>query len=342
MITVQNVNKTFVNKNQEFSVLHDVSLEIPEGVIYGIIGYSGAGKSTLIRLFNGLETPTSGDIKIDGQSIVNINKTDLRLAQQQIGMVFQQFNLLASKTVLENVALPLKLIGVPKEQRQKRALEILEIVGLNDHDNKYPNQLSGGQKQRVAIARALIRNPKILLCDEATSALDPEATSSILKLLAKINREMKITIVMVTHEMEAVRRICQQIAVMESGKIVETGSVTQIFEHPNSAITKSIISESQLQNDIDAQEVLKEIKQNATSDSAILKLTFVRETVRQAVISEISREYPKAQFSILGGQLQPTIEGVMGYLIVQIQATEDLQEQIIKNLNTKQVQVEVI
>lgn len=342
MITLSNVNKIFTSNNQEFKVLHDISLEIPEGSIYGIIGYSGAGKSTLIRLFNGLETPTSGDVKINNQTIVNIKKNDLRAVQQQIGMIFQQFNLLSSKRVIENVTLPLKLIGVSKAKRNKNAMEMLELVGLADQANKYPSQLSGGQKQRVAIARALVRNPKILLCDEATSALDPEATASILKLLDKINKEMKITVVMVTHEMEAVRKICQKIAVMESGKIVETGSVSKIFERPNSLITKSIIAESQLKNDSDQQEVLTEIKQNSDNESIILKLTFSHETAQKGVVSDLSREYPNAEISILSGQLQPTVEGVLGYLIIQVQANKVLQEDILASLSKKSVQVEVI
>ncbi|MDO1605702.1 methionine ABC transporter ATP-binding protein [Lactobacillus sp. YT155] len=342
MISIKNVTKTFANNSQSFTVLNNISLDIPEGIIYGVIGYSGAGKSTLIRLFNGLEKPSSGDVLIDDNSIVNVSNDQLREQQKQIGMVFQQFNLLSSKTVLENVTLPLKLNGESKTKRNQKALEMLEIVGLSDQVDKYPSQLSGGQKQRVAIARALVRDPKILLCDEATSALDPEATSSILDLLIKINQEFKITIIMVTHEMEAIRRICQQIAVLDSGEIVETGSVSQIFENPQSEITKSLITKSQVNNDFDSPELLQEIKDNGGADSLILKLSFPNKSADKPVITELIREYTDIEVSVLGGQLQPTIEGVLGHLIIQIKAPQKEHNEVIKSITDKSVQVEVL
>ena len=229
MIELSNIVKTFKANKENIHAVNDVSLTINDGEIYGIIGYSGAGKSTLIRLINQLEVQTAGDVVIDGINIKELSPRELRLQRQQIGMIFQHFNLLWSRTVAENIELPLEFAHVPKAERQQRAAELIEMVGLTGREDAYPSELSGGQKQRVGIARALANSPRILLCDEATSALDPDTTEQILELLREINRRLGITIVMITHQMEVVQKICTRMAVMSDGKIVEEGTVKQLF-----------------------------------------------------------------------------------------------------------------
>lgn len=240
MIEFQHLTKVFEGKT-EVHALHDVSLSIEKGDIYGIIGYSGAGKSTLVRMINALELPTSGKVLVDGQDLSALNEKELRTLRKSIGMIFQQFNLLNSKTIYDNVAIPLRLNGVPKAEIEKRVNELLQFVGLSEKKKAYPDQLSGGQKQRVGIARALATNPKILLCDEATSALDPKTTESILALLKKINEEMGVTIVVITHEMNVIRQICNKVAVMDYGKVVESGQVVDVFTNPKSTIAKEFV-----------------------------------------------------------------------------------------------------
>ena len=234
MIKLVNVCKTFYSDGKEFDAVKNVSLEIQKGEIFGIIGLSGAGKSTLIRCLNRLETPTSGDILIDGESVLAMNERQLRSLRKKVTMIFQQFNLLMQKTVARNVRYPLELAGVPKAKANKRVMELLEIVGLTDKADAYPAQLSGGQKQRVAIARALASDPEVLLCDEATSALDPMTTQSILSLLQDINRRLGITIVVITHEMAVIRQICTHVAILDGGCVAEEGSVDDVFTHTRS------------------------------------------------------------------------------------------------------------
>ena len=241
MIELSNIVKTFKANKENIHAVNDVSLTINDGEIYGIIGYSGAGKSTLIRLINQLEVQTAGDVVIDGVNIKELSPRELRLQRQQIGMIFQHFNLLWSRTVAENIELPLEFAHVPKAERQQRAAELIEMVGLTGREDAYPSELSGGQKQRVGIARALANSPRILLCDEATSALDPDTTEQILELLREINRRLGITIVMITHQMEVVQKICTRMAVMNDGKIVEEGTVKQLFEHPKHAVTRRFV-----------------------------------------------------------------------------------------------------
>lgn len=240
-IVIENVCKTFQTKDGTVEALKNVSLEIGSGDIYGIIGMSGAGKSTLVRCMNYLETPTSGQVLIDGKSLGDLSKQELRGQRKNIGMIFQHFNLLMQKSVLENVCFPLYIQGKKKAEAREKAKELLEIVGLADKQLAYPSQLSGGQKQRVAIARALASNPKILLCDEATSALDPQTTSSILELLKDINERFKITIVIITHQMSVVREICNHVAIMKEGEVVEKGLVSEIFSNPRSEVARELI-----------------------------------------------------------------------------------------------------
>ena len=240
-IKIENVSKTYSSKEGTVQALKNVSLTIRSGEIYGIIGMSGAGKSTLVRCMNFLEQPTSGNVLIKGRALGGLKEKELRKQREQIGMIFQHFNLLMQKSVLENVCFPMYIQGKKKKEAKEKAEELLEIVGLKEKAKAFPSQLSGGQKQRVAIARALATSPKILLCDEATSALDPQTTASILELLQEINRKFNITIVIITHQMSVVRKICSHVAIMKSGEIVETGSVSEIFSHPKSDVARELI-----------------------------------------------------------------------------------------------------
>ncbi len=252
-ILIQNVSKTYSTKDGNVQALKNVNLSIEQGDIYGIIGMSGAGKSTLVRCINYLEEPTEGKVFIKGKELGSFSKKELRKQREDIGMIFQHFNLLMQKSVLENICFPLYIHGKKKAEARKRAKELLDIVGLSDKAKAYPAQLSGGQKQRVAIARALASNPKILLCDEATSALDPQTTASILDLLKEINQKFGITIVIITHQMSVVREICSHVAIMKSGEVVEDGKVSEIFTHPKSDVARELISRD-LGNDIENTE----------------------------------------------------------------------------------------
>ena len=237
MIELQNIQKVFNRKDVTVDALKGVSLKVEKGDIFGVIGFSGAGKSTLIRMVNYLEQPTSGDVIVDNKNLGKLTSKELRDVRKQIGMIFQNFNLLESKTVFENVAIPLVLNYTPKNEIESRVKELLEFVGLENKVNAYPDELSGGQKQRVGIARALATNPLILLCDEATSALDPQTTDSILQLLKKINKEYNITILIITHEMNVIREVCNKVAVMEKGEIIEQGNLLDVFGNPKEETT---------------------------------------------------------------------------------------------------------
>ncbi len=241
MIEIKDLCKSYTVKRQKFQAIQNVNLTIQDGDIFGIIGMSGAGKSTLIRCLNLLEKPTSGTIHIDGNEISQASGKQLLQLRRSIGMIFQRFNLLMQRTNLENVALPMEICGVPKAQRLERAQELLELVGLAEQGHKYPSQLSGGQQQRVSIARALANNPKVLLCDEPTSALDSLTTNSILKLLRDINRKLGVTIIIITHEIGVVEKICNRVAVMDSSVIVEQGNVADVMANPTQEITQKLL-----------------------------------------------------------------------------------------------------
>ncbi|QRG68646.1 methionine ABC transporter ATP-binding protein [Brevibacillus choshinensis] len=242
MVGIHKLNKTYKSAKGVITVLQDIDLHIEKGDIFGIIGFSGAGKSTLIRCLNRLEEPDSGRIEIGGKVVTNLSEKELRQARQKIGMIFQQFNLLDAKTVFQNVAFPLEVAGLPKRYIQQRVREILDLVQLGDKANVYPFQLSGGQKQRVGIARALVNEPELLLSDEATSALDPQTTYSILELLKDINRQLNLTIVLITHELDVLQHICNNMAVLEKGRIVETGAVEKFFLRPESDTARRFVS----------------------------------------------------------------------------------------------------
>ena len=268
-ILIQDVSKTFETKDGSVQALKHVSLSIETGDIYGIIGMSGAGKSTLVRCMNFLEVPSEGKVLIDGKSLSEFSPKELRKEREKIGMIFQHFNLLMQKNVLENVCFPLYIQGKKKAEARAKALELLEIVGLADRAKAYPAQLSGGQKQRVAIARALASDPQILLCDEATSALDPQTTSSILELLQDINQKFGITIVIITHQMSVVREICTHVAIMKDGEVKEQGLVEEIFSHPKSQVAKELISKDS-GNDVES----KKLTQSEIQDGEIVRIVF--------------------------------------------------------------------
>ena len=266
IIKVENLNKTFLSKNGKVDALKNISLDIEQGDIYGIIGMSGAGKSTLVRCLNFLERPTSGVVSVEGRELASLSDRELRALRHSIGMIFQSFNLLSQKNVLSNIMFPLQIVGVPKAEARRKARALLETVGLPDKEKAYPAQLSGGQCQRVAIARALATDPKIILCDEATSALDPQTTEQILQLLKKINREMGVTIVIITHQMSVVRRICNSVAIIEKGELVENGSVAEIFAHPKSKAARRLIIEGK---DPDEWEPSDEKNSGTADDGAV-------------------------------------------------------------------------
>lgn len=297
MIEFQQVHKTYRVAGREIPALNSTTLTIEDGQVFGLIGHSGAGKSTMLRLINRLEEPSGGKIIVDGEEVTAFNATQLRGFRQQVGMIFQHFNLLASKTVADNVALPLTLAGqLSRAEIDKRVVELLARVGLSDHARKYPAQLSGGQKQRVGIARALSTNPKILLCDEATSALDPQTTASVLQLLADINRELKLTIVLITHEMDVIRRVCDRVAVMDAGQIVEQGSVADVFLHPQHPTTKRFVQEDEHVDEGEQRDDFAHVP------GRIVRLTFQGEATYAPLLGTVARE-TGVDYSILAGRI---------------------------------------
>jgi len=312
VIEFQNVHKTYRVAGKDIPALHPTSLTIENGQVFGLIGHSGAGKSTLLRLINRLEESTGGKIFVDGEEVTALDASSLRRFRQQVGMIFQHFNLLASKTVADNVALPLTLAGeLSRSEIDQRVAELLARVGLSDHAKKYPAQLSGGQKQRVGIARALATKPKILLCDEATSALDPQTTASVLQLLAEINRELKLTIVLITHEMDVIRRVCDQVAVMDAGVIVEQGSVADVFLHPKHPTTKRFVQEDE---QIDESEQRDDF---AHVPGRIVRLTFQGEATYAPLLGTVARE-TGVDYSILAGRIDRIKDTPYGQLTLAV------------------------
>ena len=339
MIELRHIQKVFHTPKGDIHACQDVNLTIQTGEIFGVIGYSGAGKSTLVRMINQLEKQTSGEVIIDGEDISLLNPKDLRKKRTKMGMIFQHFNLLWSRTVQKNIELPLEIAGVDKKIRKKKTRELIELVGLQGRENAYPSELSGGQKQRVGIARALANDPGILLCDEATTALDPDTTEQILDLLKDINRKLGITIVMITHQMEVVQKICHRVAVMSEGKVVEVGRVKDIFEHPHHPITKRFVRDISSKIDDDKQnENLKQIY----PDGILLRLTFDEDISRQPIVSRVMKN-THLDISIVSGNLTNTIDSSFGVLIVNVLGgTSQDYEKIIKQFEEYHVIVEVI
>ncbi|MGO1591127.1 MAG: methionine ABC transporter ATP-binding protein [Ancrocorticia sp.] len=314
MISISHASKTFRGKAGTVEALKDVSLDVNAGEIFGIIGFSGAGKSTLVRLVNQLESPDTGTVSVDGQDLTALGAASLRQVRRDIGMVFQQFNLLERKSVYHNVAMPLVLAGAPKETIKQRVEEVLAFVELEDKRNTYVSQLSGGQKQRVGIARALATEPKILLCDEATSALDPKTTESILALLKKINQSMGVTILLITHQMHVIQRICTKVAVMEDGRIVEQGSVLDVFDQPRETITQEFVRT--VLNDQIPSTLLDQLESD-TRNYRVERMRFVGETARKPVLAQLSR-IPDLEVNILGANVEELQDTVLCLYMVQL------------------------
>lgn len=334
MIQFKNISKHYQLKGQTIHALDQINLDIPAGSIFGIIGYSGAGKSTLIRLINLLERPTQGQIIINQKDFTALNAQSLRQERANIGMIFQHFNLLQTKTVAANIEMPLKLLGYSKSEREKRLIELLEFIDLTHKKDAFPDELSGGQKQRVGIARALANHPKILLCDEATSALDPQTTKSVLALLKKINKDQGITIVMVTHEMDVIESICDHVAVMESGKVIETGSTVEIFSNPKHPTTKNFI-QTVLQQHLPVNILNKLEHQHHHS---IYRLQFLGKSAQEPVIQSMIKQFD-ISLNILFANMTEIDGIVIGQMFVQLLGDETLIQQAIEFLERHGVSV---
>ena len=314
MIQIEHAVKTFAEGRQAVHALRDVSLRVEKGDIYGIVGFSGAGKSTLLRLVNGLEKPDSGSVVVAGRDLSRLGQKELRDLRRHIGMVFQQFNLLEGKTVKHNVSIPLMLLGMPRKEMEARVRDVLRFVELEDKENAYVSQLSGGQKQRVGIARALATQPEILLCDEATSALDPQTTESILRLLQKVNREMGVTILLITHQMQVIQMICHKVAVMEHGRIVEEGSVLSVFGTPKEEVTRRFVRT--VINDRIPDTFISVVRSEQRSQQVEL-LKFIGASVKEPLIANLCR-MEGLEVNILGATIQEMQGSVMSVFILQL------------------------
>lgn len=341
MIRVENVTKTYVNAGKKFNAAEDVTLEINDGEIFGIIGFSGAGKSTLVRCINLLERPDKGRVLIDGKDITALKGAELRRQRKKIGMIFQHFNLFASRTVLENVIFPIRYSGKTRSQLHARAMELLELVGIADKASAYPSELSGGQKQRAAIARALASDPEILLCDEATSALDPQTTESILALLKKLNTQLGLTIVMITHQMNVVKGICTRTAVMEHGRVVEQGDVFSIFANPREQVTRSFVDTTSCLSGINTL-----IKENSPlvqlkPGQKILRFKYLERSACEALVSTISRRF-SIDLNIIFGSIEIIGDNPIGGLVVIADGKDSDIRDAVKYLCDINVGVEVI
>ena len=329
MIKVSHISKTYHTDSIDVYALKDVSFEVNKGDIFGIIGLSGAGKSTLIRCLNLLEKPDSGSVIVDGDDMQSLSEKQLRLKRRNIGMIFQSFNLLMQKTVIDNVCFPMDIVGVNKVEAKQKALEYLKIVGLDEKANVYPSQLSGGQKQRVAIARVLASNPEILLCDEATSALDPETTKSILDLIKDINSKYGITVVLITHEMTVIQEICNRCAVLENGVLMEENTVEELFRHPKTNAAKRLIfnSNNQVKN---------------MSGGKILRIAFEESNTSEPVIANLILEFKKP-VNILESNISNINGKSRGQMMIQLPNDEDLSNKMIDYLNkSKSIVVEEV
>ena len=341
MIKLNNITKIFTLPDKKLTALNNVSLHVPKGQICGVIGASGAGKSTLIRCVNLLERPTHGAVVIDDVDLTQLSDAELVKTRRQIGMIFQHFNLLTSRTVFENVALPLELENKSKAEIQEKTTALLALVGLSDKHNVYPANLSGGQKQRVAIARALASDPKVLLCDEATSALDPATTQSILKLLKEINRTLGITILLITHEMEVVKRICDQVAVIDKGRLIEQGTVSEIFSNPKTELAQEFIrSTFHITLPEEYLENLSDTPKHAKS-YPIIKFEFTGRSVDAPLLSQASKKFG-VELSILTSQIDYAGGVKFGFTIAEVEGDEDAITQAKVYLMENNVRVEVL
>lgn len=327
MIEFLDVSKSFRSAKREVHAVKNVTLTVEQGDIFGIIGFSGAGKSTLLRLVNLLEQPTSGVVKVNGTDLAKLSAKQLRELRREIGMIFQNFNLFTSRTVAGNVGYPLKLEGVNKAEIERRTRELLEFVGLADKAGNYPEQLSGGQKQRVGIARALATNPKILICDEATSALDPETTADILKLLKRVNEEFGITVLLITHEMNVISTICNKVAVMENGEVIEKGDVFSVFTSPQHPTTQRFIQS--VNQDLPSNEILQEWKR--AGGQHLYRVVFTGDSTSEPLLSEITQKHG-VHFNIVYGSVRELQQQLFGNLVVSFKGELPQVQRVIEEL----------
>ncbi|WP_318437502.1 methionine ABC transporter ATP-binding protein MetN [Photobacterium leiognathi] len=340
MIEIKQLNKVFYQGDKAINALSDINLTIQQGTIFGVIGSSGAGKSTLIRCVNLLERPSNGQVIVDGVDLTTLSNQKLTLARRKIGMIFQHFNLLSSRTVFENVALPLELANTDKATIKAKVTDLLALVGLADKHLSYPSNLSGGQKQRVAIARALASDPKVLLCDEATSALDPATTHSILELLQKINRKLNLTILLITHEMDVVKRICSEVAIIGGGKLVEQGSVGDIFSHPKTELAKDFIR-STLDLSIPADYQARMTPAQVENSFPLIRLEFTGASVDAPLISQVTRKF-NLDISILSSDMDYAGGVKFGLMLAEFFGDHTAVNDAVDFLRQNKVNVEVL
>lgn len=341
MISIQNVSKTFNTQYGRIHAVKNINLEIAKGEIFGVIGHSGAGKSTLIRCINLLEVPTEGSVVVNGESLTKLSHKQLCEKRKKIGMIFQHFYLMPSRTVLQNVLLPLKNTKMPKSEKVKKAEKLLELVGLSHRVNAYPSALSGGEKQRVAIARALANDPSVLLCDEATSALDPQTTTSILRLLKEVNEKLGLTIVLITHEMGVIKEICDRVAVMEGGEVKELGNVYTVFASPQSDVAREFVASTN-----SLHQVYELIKTGSplldlAEDEQLIKLTYAENSAKENTLQEAALQYG-VKTNIFFGNVEIIQNRPLGSLVIILKGTTESRQHALQYLKDNKVLVEVM
>ena len=341
IIELRNITKTFVQDGKTFNAVENASVSIEKGDIFGIIGFSGAGKSTLVRAINLLGRPTSGTVTVKGKDFLTLSQKELREERKKIGMIFQHFNLMKSRNVFDNVAFPLKRSGLTKKQLAEKVHSLLELVEINDKSENFPSQLSGGQKQRVAIARALANEPDILLCDEATSALDPTTTKSILKLLKKLKDQLGLTIVIITHQMEVIKEICDKVAVMEKGRIVEQGDVFSIFANPQDEVTKRFIRSTSNLSKVEELIAQDSPVVHLEKDEKLVRFTYIKKNVSEPLISAISRLY-EVTINIIFAEIEIVQGSPIGGTVAIISGEAATIDRALKHIAALDVGVEVL
>lgn len=339
IVQLKNIDVTFHNEGKTIEAVKDVSINVQKGDVFGVIGYSGAGKSTLVRVINLLQKPTAGEVIVNNQNLTELSAKDLRKARKNIGMIFQHFNLMRSLTVFGNVDFPLRDSKLSKSERKAKVDKLLDLVGLTDRANNYPSQLSGGQKQRVAIARALASDPEILISDEATSALDPKTTTEILSLLGRLNKELGITIVIITHEMDAIKQICNRVAVMEEGKLIEEGDLLTIFANPRKKLTKDFVNTStQISN------VLDEVKESGIINSIsghLVELNFMGDVTNEPIIIELYKKF-NIEANILFSNIERLQGTTVGIMLFDLEGEQNKIDKAIQYLTDLKINVKEI